>query len=98
MSESEEKLVRLRVKQMICGNLNENQTVLATAIHTLDRDAGPLESTTAGNWSLETVEQSQGESCCGLQRDGLRGCEGRDCDEECLWRKVVQPWKQDDNA
>ena len=43
---------------------NENQTVLATAIHTLDRDAGPLEGAAAGSWSLGIVEQSQGEGCC----------------------------------
>ena len=43
---------------------NENQTVLATAIHTPDRKEGPLEGTVAGNWSLGIVEQSQGEGCC----------------------------------
>ena len=43
---------------------NENQTVLATAIHTLDRDAGLLEDTVAGIWSLGIVEQSQGKGCC----------------------------------
>ena len=32
---------------------NENQTVLASAMHTLDR-----------GWSLGIVEQSQGEGCC----------------------------------
>ena len=42
---------------------NENQTVLATAIHTPDRDAGPLEDPEAGSWSLGIVEQSQGEGC-----------------------------------
>ena len=42
LSESEEKHLRLRVKQLICIS-NENQTVLATAIHTLDRNASPLE-------------------------------------------------------
>ena len=42
---------------------NENQTVLATAIHTLDRVAGPLEGVAAGSWSLGIVEQSQGEGC-----------------------------------
>ena len=40
---------------------NENQIVLATAIQTPDRDAGPLEGTAAGSWSLGIVEQSQGE-------------------------------------
>ena len=29
---------------------NENQTVLATAIHTPDRDAGPLEGAAAVSW------------------------------------------------
>ena len=43
---------------------NENQTVLTTAIHTLDRDAGPLEGTATGRWSLEIVELSQGKGCC----------------------------------
>ena len=43
---------------------NENQTVLATAIHVPDRNAGPLEGTVAGSWSLGIVEQSQGEGCC----------------------------------
>ena len=46
---------------------NENQTVLATAIHTLDRDAGPLEGTVARSWNLGIVEQSQGEGCCYCQ-------------------------------
>ena len=39
---------------------NENQTVLAAAIHTLDRNAGPLKSPAVGSWSLGIVEQSQG--------------------------------------
>ena len=30
---------------------NENQTVLATAVHTPDRDAGPLEGAVVGLWS-----------------------------------------------
>ena len=41
---------------------NENQTVLATAIHTPDRDAGPC--TAAGSWSVGIMEQSQDECCC----------------------------------
>ena len=43
---------------------NENQTVLAAAIYTLDRDAGSLEGTASGNWSLGIVGQPQGEGCC----------------------------------
>ena len=47
------KHLRLRVKQR---KWNENQTVLATAIHTQDRDAGSLEGAAAGNWSSGIVE------------------------------------------
>ena len=43
---------------------DENQTVLATAIHTQDRDVDPLEGAVAGSWSLGIVEQSQGDGCC----------------------------------
>ena len=45
-------------------NCNENQTVLAAAIHTLDRDSGPPEGAVAGSWNLGIVEQSQGKRCC----------------------------------
>ena len=77
---------------------NENQTVLAAAIHTLDRNAGPLKSPAVGSWSLGIVEQSQGKGCCCLWRDGLKGCEKGDFGGKCLWRKVRQPWKQGDTA
>ena len=43
---------------------NENQRVLATAIHTLDRKVGLLEGAAAGTWNLGIVELSQGEGCC----------------------------------
>ena len=43
---------------------NENQTVLATAVHSLDKDARPLEGAEAASWSLAIVEQFQGEGCC----------------------------------
>ena len=42
---------------------NKNQTVLAAAIHSPDRYAGPREGTAAGSWSLGIVEQCQGEGC-----------------------------------
>ena len=42
---------------------NENQTVLAAAIHTLDRDVEPLKGAAAGSWSLRIVDQFQGEDC-----------------------------------
>ena len=64
----------------------------------LGRNVGLLEGAAAGSWSLGTVEQSQCESCCCLQRDGLRGCEGGDRGSKCLWRKARQPWKQGDTA
>ena len=60
---------------------NENQTVLATVIYTLDRAV-------ARSWNLGIVVQSQGEGCCWLQRDGSRGCEGVNCGGRCLWRKT----------
>ena len=77
---------------------NENQTVLAAAIHTPDRNAGPLKSPAAGSWSLGIVEKSQGEGCCCLWRDGLKECERGDFGGKCLRRKVRQPWKQGDTA
>ena len=43
---------------------NENQTVLAAAIHTPDRNTGLLEGAAAGSSSLGIVEQSQGEGWC----------------------------------
>ena len=55
---------------------NENQTVLVTAIHTPDRDAGPLEGTEAGSWSLGIVEQSRARAAvdCGEMNLGdVRG-------------------------
>ena len=76
---------------------NENKTVLAAAMHTLDREAGPLEDAVAESWSLATVEQSHSEGWCWL-RDRSRGCEGGDCGGKCLWRKAGQPWKQGDTA
>ena len=60
-SESEENHLRLRVWH---PKWNKNQTVLAKAIHTPDRDAGPLEGKVAGSWSLGIVELSQGKGCC----------------------------------
>ena len=77
---------------------NENQTVFASAIRKPDGNAGLLEGPAAEQWSLGTVEQSQGKGCCWLQRDRLRGCEGRVCGGKCLWRKAGQLWKQGDTA
>ena len=54
---------------------NENQTVLAAAIPTPDREAGLLEGIAAGSWSVGIVEQSKGEGFCWLWRDRQRGPE-----------------------
>ena len=63
--ESEEKHLRLRVKADLWQpKWNENQTVLATAIHTPGRNAGLLEGSIDGSWGLGIVEQSQGKGCC----------------------------------
>ena len=43
---------------------NENQTVLASAIHMPERNVGLPEGAAAGSWSLGIVEQSQCEGCC----------------------------------
>ena len=43
---------------------NENQAVLAAAIHTPERDVDLLEGTAAWSWNLGIVEQSQGKGCC----------------------------------
>ena len=45
MAESEEKLAESETADLWQPKWNENQTVLATAIQTPDRDAGPLEGT-----------------------------------------------------
>ena len=90
-----------RVQQLICGNLNKmrtTQTTLATAIHTLDRDTSLLDYAAAGSCSIGIGEKSQGEVCCWLQGDGLKGCTEGDCSGKCLWKKTEQPWRQGNNA
>ena len=90
-----------RVKQQIHDRLNglrTTQTILGPAIHTPDRDASPLESAAAGSWSIGTGEQYQGDVCCWLQGDNLRGHEGGDCSGKWLWRKTRQSWRQGDTA
>ena len=78
------------VKQLICDSLNGmrvTQTVLAAAIHILERGASPLESTATWNWSIEVGEQFQGKVCyCRRQPKGTwerrsivvgNACEGK---------------------
>ena len=89
----------MRMRELICGSLNGMRiTVLAAAILTPDRNPDPLEGTAAGNWTLGIVEQSQGDSCCRLWGDRLRGCEGGDHVGKCQWRRARQSWKQGDTA
>ena len=38
---------------------SENQTALATAIHTPDRETGPLQGTAAGSWSTRLWSNSR---------------------------------------
>ena len=56
--------VREEIADLWQSKWNEDQTVLAAAIHTPDRDEGPLEGAAAGSWSLGSMEGSQGEGCC----------------------------------
>jgi len=60
---SEEKHLRLRVKQLICGSLNAMRIR-----QSLPQLYIPWTRTQEGaatrNWSLGIVEQSQGEGCC----------------------------------
>ena len=64
--ESEEKHLKAETEtaDLWQPKWNENQTVLVTAIHSLDRDAGPMEGAAAGSWSLGIEEQSHSEGCC----------------------------------
>ena len=66
LSESEEKHFKAESEtaDLWQPKWNENQTVFAATIHTLDRDADPLKGTEAGSWGLGIVEQSQGKGCC----------------------------------
>ena len=63
---TEEKQLRLRVKQLICDSLNGmkiTQTIFAAAIHIQYRNTSPLDGTVAGSWSIGIVGESQGEFC-----------------------------------
>jgi len=44
------------------------------------------------SWELELRDCGAipGQGCCGLWRDGLKGCEGGDCGGKCLWRKAME--------
>ena len=76
---------------------NENQTVLAAAIHTPDRDAGPLEGAAAVSWEHRDCGAIPGH---GLLLTADRWTEGM-CGRRSWWETPVkesqaarQPWKQ----
>ena len=71
LSGSEEKYLRLsETADLWQPKWNENQTVLATAIHSLDRDASLLEGAVAGSWSLGIVEQPQARAAVDSRETG----------------------------
>ena len=65
---------------------DENETVLSTAIHTPERDTGPVEGAAGSRWFIEIVEKSLAVVCCLLVSDKLMGCSN----EEIVWEKPVQ--------
>ena len=70
------------MQRQVCDSQNgmrSTQTIFATALHIQDRDTSPLEHTMDGSWSIGVGEKSQGEVCCRLRGDDLRGHEGGDC-------------------
>ena len=73
LNESEEKRLRLRVKQLICGSLNGMRI----------RQSWPQPHTPRrGSRSWGIVERSQDERCCWPWRDGSRGGAGGGCGGE----------------
>ena len=67
LSESEEKHLRLRVKQLICGSLNGmriRQSLLQPSVPQTGMHVPEKMQREAGSWSLGIVEQSHGEGCC----------------------------------
>ena len=67
LSESEEKHLRLRVKQLICGSLNGmriRQSLLQPSVPQTGMQVPEKMQREAGSWSLGIVEQSHGEGCC----------------------------------
>ena len=99
LSESEEKHLRLRVKQLICGSLN-GRRIRQSLPQPYTPQTGTqvpwkvqrLGARVQGLWSNP---QAGAPVECG---DRLRGCEGGDCVGKCLWRKARKPRKQGDTA
>ena len=89
LSESEEKHLRLRVKQLTCGSLNGKRSR-----QFLQQPYKPK----------ECMARMECRDCGAIPRrgllltiprtDSLRGYKGRDYGRKCLWRKASQPWKE----
>ena len=93
MSESEEKYLKLSVKQLICGSLSGMRI----------RQSLPKPYIPGTGILVSWKAQQLGAGVCGLWsnprvraavdwRDGLRGSEEGDCGGKFLWRKARQPW------
>ena len=84
LSESEEKYLRLsETADLWQPKWNENQTVLAAAIHTLDRDEGPLEGAArlgAGVWGVWSEPRAMAAVDC---RETDRGEVREETDGKC---------------
>ena len=63
LSESEEKHLRLRVKQLICGSIN-GMRIRQYLLQPYTPQTGTQVPWKAGSWNLGIVEQSQGKGCC----------------------------------
>ena len=79
--ESEEKHLRLRVKQLICGSLNGMRIRQSLSQPYLPRMGSRV------TWKVQQL----GAGVWGAWRDprvrAVRGGEGGDCDGKCLWRQ-----------
>ena len=96
LSESKEKHLRLRKKQLICGSLSGMRTR-----RSLPQPRQECRSPGRGSgWELEfrNCGAIPGRGLLLTVRDRSRGCEGGDSGGKCLWRKARQPRKQGDTA
>ena len=64
LSELQEMVMDRETWRAAIHGVAKNQTVLAAAVYTSDRNTGPLQGAAAGSWSLGIVGQSQGKGCC----------------------------------
>ena len=99
LSESEEKHLRLTVKQLIYGSLNGMRIRQSSPQLYIPRKGArvpwKVQRLGAGVWGVWSDPRAGAAVDC---RELLRGGEGGDCDGKCLWRKARQPWKQGDTA